>query len=135
MGICLQHDLSGKHNHIHSVRTAAEDCTAVKHTNVLLCKLYSNMILQPDCVCQDVDMPRLWAQLIGAGASEAPRAVSVEPGMDVDSEGECLSSLVSTVHTAPISKVSLILRVANRHAQCDILLHCLNTFLFQTLAR
>ena len=135
MGVCLKHDLSGKHNHIHSVRTAAEDSTAVKHTNVLLCKLYSNMILQPDCVCQDVDMPRLWAQLIGAGASEAPRAVSVDPGMDVDSEGECLSSLVSTVHTAPISKFSLILLVANRHAQCDILLHCLNMFLFRTLAR
>ena len=59
-------------------------------------------MLKPGCVCQDVDMPRLWAQLIGAGASEAPRALSVEPGMDVDSEGERLSSLVSTVHTAPI---------------------------------
>ena len=61
-------------------------------------------MLRPDYACQDVDVPRLWAQLIGAGASEVPRAVSVDPGMDVDSEGERLSSLVSTVRTAPISQ-------------------------------
>lgn len=47
-------------------------------------------MLKPGCVYQDVDMPRLWAQLIGAGASEAPKALSLDPGMDVDSEGELL---------------------------------------------
>ena len=80
-------------------------------------------------------MPGLWTQLIGAGASEASRAVSVDPGMDVDSEGECLSSLLPSVHTAPVSKLILILHVANRHAQCDIVLHCLNKLLFQAVAK
>ena len=103
--------------------------------NLLLCKLYSNLMLKPGCVSQDVDMPRLWAQLFGAGASEAPRAVSVDPGMDVDSEGECLSSLLSSERTAPVSKFSPTLRVANSHAKCDIVLHCLNKVLFQALAK
>ena len=64
-------------------------------------------------------MPRLWAQLTRAGASEAPRAATVDPGMDVDSEGGCLSSLLSVVHTACISKYSPYLRVAISHAECD----------------
>ncbi len=87
---------------------------------LLLCKLCSNLTLKPGYVCQDVDVPRLWAQLIGAGASEAPRAVSMDPGMDVDSEGERLSSLVSIVHTAPVSNYSLYLFAVINHAQCDI---------------
>ncbi|DBA66726.1 TPA: hypothetical protein ACH3X2_001875 [Trebouxia sp. C0005] len=55
---------------------------------------------------QDVDMPRLWAQLIGAGASEAPKALSLDPGMDVDSEG--MPPMVPTMVKLPGQSRSMI---------------------------